>query len=245
MLNSAGGVSAAYQYDPFGRRRSQSGSLSQPMQFSTKPYDEQTGLGYFGYRFYGQAVGRWMTRDPLKEIGGKNLYAFAKNNPVKYIDPVGLVNWEQAGRSFSGLVGNVFAVVGGFSIATGTAPTGVGIAVGGAIILTGSYGVSVNAANLWSALFEEAPPSKGSFLNDMTDLAFPNSYTAQNLATAADLSLGLLGGRLSPDLWVKNIDTLLGILDAGGAIDDLLQAYTDPEFLNAFRDLTNKDVCPK
>ncbi|MFZ5453880.1 MAG: RHS repeat-associated core domain-containing protein [Thermodesulfobacteriota bacterium] len=245
VLNSAGGVSAAYQYDPFGRRRAQSGSLSQLMQFSTKPYDDQTGMSYYGYRFYASAVGRWMTRDPLKETGGKNLYAFVKNNPVEYIDPVGLVNWEQAGRSFGGLVGNAFAVAGGAIIATGTAVTGVGLVAGTALVFTGSYGVTVNATNLWAALFEKNPASKGSFFNDVADLAFPNSYTAQNLATAADLSLGLVGGRLSPNLWVENIDNLLGTLDVVSAADDLLQAYTDPEFLNAFRDLTKKGVCPK
>lgn len=40
------------QYDPFGLPVVPANSLSQPMQFSTKPYDEETGLSYYGYRFY-------------------------------------------------------------------------------------------------------------------------------------------------------------------------------------------------
>jgi len=60
------------------------------MRFSTKPYDEVTGLSYYGYRFYNPALGRWMTRDPIGEKGGLNLYGFVGNNPVNRIDPFGL-----------------------------------------------------------------------------------------------------------------------------------------------------------
>ncbi|MEW6657080.1 MAG: RHS repeat-associated core domain-containing protein [Thermodesulfobacteriota bacterium] len=94
VLDSAGAVAAAYQYDPFGRRQAQTGSLSQPMQFSTKPYDDQTGLFYYGVRFYTSGFGRWMTRDPLGEFGGLNLYSFVRNNPINWIDPYGLLSFR-------------------------------------------------------------------------------------------------------------------------------------------------------
>jgi RHS repeat-associated protein len=54
-------VDQTYQYDPFGVLRAASGFVNQPMRFSTKPYDEQTGLCYYGFRFYAPALGRWMT----------------------------------------------------------------------------------------------------------------------------------------------------------------------------------------
>jgi RHS repeat-associated protein len=60
------------------------------MQFSTKPYDEGTGLSYYDYRFYAPTIGRWMTRDPLGEGGGINLYGFVGNNPMNLVDPFGL-----------------------------------------------------------------------------------------------------------------------------------------------------------
>ncbi|MEW6296046.1 MAG: RHS repeat-associated core domain-containing protein, partial [Candidatus Diapherotrites archaeon] len=75
---------------PFGEPRVPSNYLQQPMQFSTKPYDENTGLSYYGYRFYVPALGRWLTRDPIGEEGGINLYEFVKNSPVNFIDPKGL-----------------------------------------------------------------------------------------------------------------------------------------------------------
>jgi RHS repeat-associated protein len=90
LLNGAGQVAATYQYDPFGAPVGPANSLIQPMQFSTKPYDEETGLSYYGYRFYAPTIGRWMTRDPIGEAGGINLYAFVVNSPVNLVDPFGL-----------------------------------------------------------------------------------------------------------------------------------------------------------
>jgi RHS repeat-associated protein len=93
VLNSTGAVVALYQYEPFGRRLSQTGNLAQPMQFSTKVYDDQTGLSYYGYRFYQLGQGRWLTRDPIRELGGNNQYIFVLNNPINFIDPTGLFLW--------------------------------------------------------------------------------------------------------------------------------------------------------
>jgi len=90
LLDGVGNVAQTYQYDPFGVRRNAAGSVDQPMQFSTKHFDEKTGLSYYGYRFYVPALGRWLTRDPIEEAGGINLYGFVENNPVNFVDPNGL-----------------------------------------------------------------------------------------------------------------------------------------------------------
>ena len=83
-------VIQAYGYDPFGTLLSKAGTADQPFQFSTKRYDEKTGLSYFGYRFYSSVLARWITRDPLNETGEINLYEFTLSNPVNFIDPMGL-----------------------------------------------------------------------------------------------------------------------------------------------------------
>ena len=44
LLNASAVVAATYQYDPFGAPVGPPTTVSQPMQFSTKPYDEGTGL---------------------------------------------------------------------------------------------------------------------------------------------------------------------------------------------------------
>jgi RHS repeat-associated protein len=90
VINSSQAVAAAYSYDPFGNLMAKTGTLNQPYRFSTKPYDENTGLYYYGYRFYQPSIGRWLNRDPLRERGGMNLYGFVGNNPVSNVDPYGL-----------------------------------------------------------------------------------------------------------------------------------------------------------
>jgi uncharacterized protein RhaS with RHS repeats len=47
---------------------------------------------YFGLRWYDPDTGRWLSRDPIEEAGGLNLYAYAGNNPVNFIDPIGLAD---------------------------------------------------------------------------------------------------------------------------------------------------------
>lgn len=90
LVNNAQAVVAAYTYDAFGGRLARTGTVDQPYQFSTKPFDESTGLSYFGYRYYVPSIRRWLTRDPIGEADGLNIYAYAGNNPVNVIDPLGL-----------------------------------------------------------------------------------------------------------------------------------------------------------
>jgi RHS repeat-associated protein len=86
-----GAIVARYEYDPFGKITAQSGPYADenPFRFSTKYVDAETGLSYFGYRYYSPSLGRWLNRDPAEELGGVNLYAFAGNDPIDRIDPFG------------------------------------------------------------------------------------------------------------------------------------------------------------
>jgi hypothetical protein len=43
--------------------------------------------------FYDPAVGRWVSRDPIGERGGDNLYGFVRNGSLNKIDRLGLENW--------------------------------------------------------------------------------------------------------------------------------------------------------
>ena len=43
--------------------------------------------------FYNPNIGRWTTRDPIEEEDSPNLYQFVKNNPLAFIDPLGLRRW--------------------------------------------------------------------------------------------------------------------------------------------------------
>jgi len=58
--------------------------------YSTKPWNADTGLYYYGYRYYHPRSGRWISRDPIAEHGGLNLFGFCSNNPVSKSDLLGL-----------------------------------------------------------------------------------------------------------------------------------------------------------
>ena len=90
-LDTSGTVRAHYEYDAFGNITAQSGDLAHafPFRFSTKYLDAETGLYYYGYRFYSPETGRWINRDPIEEDGGLNLYGFVGNDGVNHFDPFG------------------------------------------------------------------------------------------------------------------------------------------------------------
>ena len=91
-VKEQGAIVAEYAYDAFGEIIAQSGTMDDafPHRFSTKYYDSETGLYYYGYRFYSPDFHRWVNRDPIAEEGGVNLYAFCGNNGVKRVDVLGL-----------------------------------------------------------------------------------------------------------------------------------------------------------
>ena len=82
---------AQYTYDTFGRTISQTGPFADFFRhrFSTKYFDAETGLYYYGHRFYSPVLRRWLTRDPIEEDGGLNLYGFCGNNAVCRYDKDG------------------------------------------------------------------------------------------------------------------------------------------------------------
>lgn len=89
---AANTVAAEYEYGPFGEGLRASGSIieTNPFRFSTKYHDTETGLLYYGFRFYEPNRGRWINRDPIQEEGGKNLCAFVLNDPIGFVDELGL-----------------------------------------------------------------------------------------------------------------------------------------------------------
>ena len=90
-IDESGNVVAAYEYDDFGRTISQSGPLADFFRhrFSTKYYDPETGLYYYGIRFYAPVWRVWLNRDPVEEDGGIGLYTFCENNAIAQVDPLG------------------------------------------------------------------------------------------------------------------------------------------------------------
>lgn len=83
---------STFSYDAFGRTTSIDGAFSSsfPFRFSTKPFDFETKLTYYGFRVYNSAIGRWMNRDPIGVFGGINLHGFHHNSLLCFYDFLGL-----------------------------------------------------------------------------------------------------------------------------------------------------------
>ena len=97
LIDAAGTKVAEYVYDPFGRLLSSTGELAEinPFRFSSEYHDDETGLVYYNYRYYSPELGRWISRDPIEEEGGVNLYAMVGNNPVNRWDHLGFSFWNE------------------------------------------------------------------------------------------------------------------------------------------------------
>lgn len=95
LVDMATGIkSATYDYNAFGETIQSDGVASavNHFRFSTKYQDDETGLYYYGFRYYQPTTGRWLNTDPIQESGGLNLYAMVLNNPTNYYDLFGLAN---------------------------------------------------------------------------------------------------------------------------------------------------------
>ena len=92
-IDESGNVVAAYEYDDFGRTISQSGPLADFFRHlsSMKYYDAETGLYYYGRRFYCPDWRIWLNRDPIEEEGGLGLYVYCRNNMLILTDILGAV----------------------------------------------------------------------------------------------------------------------------------------------------------
>ncbi len=100
LRDSTGTLIAGYEYGPFGEALTVRGSYAgiNPFRFSTKYNDSESGLYYYGYRYYSTGMGRWISRDPLQESGALNLLSFAANSPQTTIDILGLDDYTIGSR---------------------------------------------------------------------------------------------------------------------------------------------------
>ena len=63
------------------------------LRFPGQYYDQETGLHYNFFRDYDPSTGRYVESDPIGLDGGLNTYVYIDNQPLSYIDPLGLVHW--------------------------------------------------------------------------------------------------------------------------------------------------------
>jgi RHS repeat-associated protein len=164
VTNAAGQVVERHDYLPFGEECTTGPCASnpgldagQPRKFTGKERDVETGLDYFGARYYGSRIGRFTTVDPvntwqqnLLDPQRWNRYAYGRNNPLRYVDPDGRAietPWDalNVGLGVASFAANVAAgnVGGAIADALGIAYDAAATAVP---VLPGGAGTAIRAA---------------------------------------------------------------------------------------------------
>lgn len=96
---SNGSISGTSSFSAFGEEKA-TGDIINPWRYSGKRIDDETGLVFFGKRYYDPNIGRWITKDPLGAPEGPNRYAYVLNNPMSHVDQHGLYSLSDFIRSF-------------------------------------------------------------------------------------------------------------------------------------------------
>gem|GEM_PF-2575922 len=102
LMNQAGQVLRRYRYSAFGVEFDQDQADTNPWRYRGEYFDTETGMIYLRARFMNPRTGRFITADPhwgvhnmqncvLSMLQAGNLFLYTLNNPLKWIDPSGLV----------------------------------------------------------------------------------------------------------------------------------------------------------
>ena len=92
ITNLDGEVAQHIEYVPFGEVfiEERNNTWNTPYLFNAKEFDEETGMYYYGARYYEPRLSLWMSVDKLSEENPNvSTYCYTDNNPIKYLDPDG------------------------------------------------------------------------------------------------------------------------------------------------------------
>ncbi|MBS1860996.1 MAG: RHS repeat protein, partial [Actinobacteria bacterium] len=97
LTNSSGEVAGTFTYGAYGALTGHSGTATTALGYAGQYTLGQSGLQYLRARFYDPATAQFMTRDPIESFT-RSPYGYAKENPVRRIDPSGLCGASSVGE---------------------------------------------------------------------------------------------------------------------------------------------------
>ena len=170
-------------YRPYGERTVNAPAAAGNRQFfHGKAVDPDTGLSYFGARYYDPVVGRFMGVDPQhfdeNNLHSFNRYAYANNNPYRYVDPdgrspldIGFLLYDLGSLAHALYQGN----------GVGEAAIGVGLSVAGVISPVPGTGAALKAARV-----AEHAVEAGRVANEVGHVAQEAGFAGKGVATGAE-----------------------------------------------------------
>lgn len=87
--DASGNILSEYAYSPYGTVSKVQGVVNSDYQFAGLYLHQRSSLNLTSYRVYSSSLGRWLSRDPIQEEGGTNLYGYVANDPIDEVDPTG------------------------------------------------------------------------------------------------------------------------------------------------------------
>lgn len=104
IINHNQQVVESYSYSPYGiiTIKDQNGhdisqsNFNNTITYTGRRLDTESNLYYYRNRMYSAELGRFLSKDPKGYVDGTNLYAYVKNNPLRYLDPMGTKSLESA-----------------------------------------------------------------------------------------------------------------------------------------------------
>ena len=203
VVNASGTVVASYDYDPYGKVLSATGTLANvnPLRYRAYVYDQETGFYYLNSRYYDPAVGRFISADNYPTTGqglnGNNMFAYCGNNPVSRQDDGGefwnIVIGAGVGAVVSGLISVASQVLENKGIANvDWARVGVAAAAGAISGGFAATGIKVNGQMVVNGIIGAASSGIDTYLKSNGTASF--SEYAKNIAIGT--GIGLVGGRI-------------------------------------------------
>src|SRR5216683_6709410 len=88
LTDLAGVTQTQYTYEPFGKTQASGSASVSASQFTGRENDAPASdLYFYRARYFSPSAQRFMSEDPIEFEGGINLYAYAHNDPIDFIDP--------------------------------------------------------------------------------------------------------------------------------------------------------------
>ena len=242
VTNEAGEVLRRHDYLPFGEEWPERSTTDKRL-FTGKERDFETGLDYFGARYYRAEVGRFSTVDPVVTFDENlvdpqrwNRYAYVRNNPLKYVDPDG--RWIETVWDIANVVMGAKSAVDNFR--SGNILSGV-VDTGGAIVDLAAAVVPVVPGGVGTAIKAARAVDK---IDDAVDAARESRTVIGRVRDLHDLKPGerslleRLPDRGSPKAnWHQNAGVLREEMKRGLPIRDASPGDRGGQFLNAERNL--------